>query len=180
MARKKLEVNPKQSQRLKQILQEQNKSQKWLAGQINRSEKTISTMVNGSSAITSETADLITGLFPAYRKEWLLGFDDYKTRTDSIIGTLKDSDQIEPEDITYFGVMAFLLSAGYDVSPAFSYDGSPESLVRTLTGGYTISKGNKSITLNLQDYHDFCYKIIDYTDFEIQHHNGWIDNIKSD
>lgn len=175
MARKKLEVNPKQSQRLKHILQDQNKSQKWLAGQIHISEKMISTMVNGTSAVTPETADLITGIFPEYRKSWLLGFDDYKNDKDYLEGTIKEC-QTEA-DLLYSGVLAFLRLSGYEISPAYKNDGSLEGTIKALTSGYVISRGDQSITLDLLQFNKFSNKINDYVDFELQH---MISSLKSD
>lgn len=175
MARKKLEVNPKQSQRLKQILQEQNKSQKWLAGQISISEKMISTMVNGTSAVTPETADLITSIFPEYRKSWLLGFDDYMNDKEYLEGTIKEC-QTEV-NLLYSGVLAFLKISGYDISPAYENDGTLEGTVKALTSGYVISRDGQSVPLDLLQFNLFANKISDYVDFELQH---MIKNLKSD
>lgn len=167
MARKKLEVNPKQSQRLKKILKDNGKSQKWLSGQIGISEKMISTMVNGSSAVTPETADLITGIFPGYRKEWLLGYDDYENNKAYLEGTLKNS-QTEAE-LLYSGVLAFLQLSGYDITEAYSKRDSLEDVVKAETSGYVISRDGQSIPLDILKFNQFANKINDYVDFELQH-----------
>lgn len=79
MGRPSKKINPKCGQRLKIILKEQNTTQQQLSEMIHLTQVTISNIICGKASLTDENADAIHVIFPQYRLQWLLGYDDYKT-----------------------------------------------------------------------------------------------------
>ena len=79
MARQKVEINPICGQRLKQICQEQGITQKQLHEKIHLSQQAISAIVKGKASLTGDIANKVIEVFPQYRIEWLLGYDDMPT-----------------------------------------------------------------------------------------------------
>lgn len=96
MGRKAVTINPKKGERLRQLLQEYNVSQKEIASVLNYSPEQISYIINGKRNLTEPAAKEIIKYFnsidendhlclPSMRKgkavrfEWLMGYDDYKT-----------------------------------------------------------------------------------------------------
>lgn len=99
MGRKTVTIDPIRGERLGQLLQEYNVSQKELAAVLDYSPVQISYMVNGKRSVTDYAAREIIQYFnsigendplcpPNMRKRkairfyWLMGFDDYKTEED--------------------------------------------------------------------------------------------------
>lgn len=72
-------INPKCGKRVKELLKESKKTQKWLADQLGITEVHLSNIVRGEKRLTEKKALEIVELFPAYRFEWLMGIDDYPT-----------------------------------------------------------------------------------------------------
>lgn len=83
MPRIPVKINPKCGERLKVICDEQGIKQYRLGQLIQKSEKTVSSMVKGHSSVTRDTAEAVVAVFPQYRIEWLLGFDDIKTKQEA-------------------------------------------------------------------------------------------------
>ena len=79
MPRPKLEINPICGKRLKQVCQEQGITQKQLSKKIHLSEQGISAIVQGNARLTGDMANRVIEVFPQYRVEWLLGYDDMPT-----------------------------------------------------------------------------------------------------
>lgn len=79
MARQKVEINPICGQRLKQICQEQGITQRQLHEKIHLSQQGISAIVKGKASLTGDIANKVIEVFPQYRIEWLLGYDDMPT-----------------------------------------------------------------------------------------------------
>ena len=82
MSRPKEEIKPKPAKRLKTLLIRERMSQNKLANCIHASQQTISKIINGKCNLTENNARLIIGLFPLYRFEWLMGYDDIMLQTD--------------------------------------------------------------------------------------------------
>ena len=96
MGRKAVTINPKKGERLRQLLQEYNVSQKEIASVLNYSPEQISYIINGKRNLTEPAAKEIVKYFnsidendpqclPSMRNEktirfeWLMGYDDCKT-----------------------------------------------------------------------------------------------------
>lgn len=169
MPRKKIKINPKQSERLKLILKEQDITQKELSKQIYLSEKMISVIINGKASITYDTATKISDLFPdaGYRYQWLMGYDDHKTNRDLLISLIMNSG-IEDE-LLYSGVAAFIKLSGYAITFDCEKNEMAEGNNRICHKGYVISRDGQAVILDLSQFNHFANKINDYVDFELQH-----------
>ena len=109
MARPHTEIKEIRCNRLKQILEETKTTQKQLHEAINVSQQGISQMVNCKANVTSTTATAVIKLFPQYRLEWLMGFDDYKTNADVYVSRINSLDHTDKV------VCALAELAGYNV-----------------------------------------------------------------
>lgn len=76
MGRKATEINPIRAERVKTIIKREGITQIKLAEMLFRTPQNISAIVNANIALTEETAKQIITLFPDYRLQWLLGYDD--------------------------------------------------------------------------------------------------------
>lgn len=83
MGRPRIKINPKRGQRLKQLCISENITFKSLADSIPISAQSISEIVNGKASLTEQVARRVVELFPKYRFEWLMGFDDFKTEAEA-------------------------------------------------------------------------------------------------
>lgn len=90
MPRPKLELNPIRGKRLKQIIREKGISQQALSKTIHISQQAISAMVNERANLTETTAKAVIKLYPEYRYEWLMGYDDFKTRDDMYLSKFSE------------------------------------------------------------------------------------------
>lgn len=82
MGRRKTEINPVRGERLKELLAENNITQKDLAEKIGYSKEHISFVVVGKRNMPEEMAKIISRHFPYVRFEWLMGYDNFKTEDD--------------------------------------------------------------------------------------------------
>ncbi len=123
MGRPKKEINEKRCENFKILLQEVKKkdrtnTQKRIGERIYLSETTISDIANKRADLTESNAESIIHLFPEYRLEWLLGYDDYKTIADKEAGEAayfinKGAFEIQQREAMMFIIRRF----GYDVAP---------------------------------------------------------------
>lgn len=79
MSRKKTEINPKRADNVKKLLEREGITQKELGKRIGHTQQNVCNIINMKTALTEETAGDITRAFPRFRKEWLLGYDEYPT-----------------------------------------------------------------------------------------------------
>lgn len=84
MGRKRTEINPIRAERVKTIIQREKLNQKQLADVLNRTQQNINNIVQGKTGLTEEAAKQIIALFPHYRLQWLLGYDDIMFHTDEL------------------------------------------------------------------------------------------------
>lgn len=82
MARPKKEINPLRAQRLKELMTDENMSQRELSKRLELSQQSISRILNGVASLTESTAERLILEFPRYRFEWIMGYDDIKTKDD--------------------------------------------------------------------------------------------------
>jgi len=76
MGRLKTEINPIRAERVKIMIEREGLTQKELGLMINRSQQSISEIVHCKRALTESTAQEFIRVFPEYRIEWLMGYDD--------------------------------------------------------------------------------------------------------
>lgn len=175
MARPKVEINPIRGLRLKQICEEQKITQKQLSNVIHITQQSISSMVNGTATVTVETADLVTMAFPEYRKEWLLGLDDYKTEADVQRARAEQFTQaidvMEYEgSLLYTGLCAFARLNGIEITPPKTREtGSLENYFRNIKAGYMIAKGGQAISLSVEEMNRFENEVCDFVELKLKH-----------
>ena len=116
MTKKKGEINPICGERLKTIIKDEKISQKVFAKHICCSPEHLSAIINGKKRLTEETAREVVKIFPEYRLEWLLGFDECKTARDIWKKHCRETDEkinIEHKRIKAF--TAYLYSLGFEI-----------------------------------------------------------------
>lgn len=100
MGRPRIVRHPIRGLRVKQICVEQGITQNELSNRIGISKQNFSLMITGKANITEDTARKIVQIFPEYRFEWIMGYDDYKTPSDISISVycrmLKELNGIVP------------------------------------------------------------------------------------
>lgn len=84
MSKKASEINPVPAGNLKTLLEREKCQQGKLADLIHLSQQSISRIIQKKQSLTDQTARAIINVFPDYRIEWLLGYDDIMTHTDEI------------------------------------------------------------------------------------------------
>ena len=175
MARPKVEINPIRGLRLKQICEEQGIKQNHLSKIIHITQQSISNMMTGKATVTIDTVNQVTKVFPEYRKEWLLGLDDYKTEADlkranaeqfsQAIDTMKYEGSL-----LYTGLSAFAKLSGFDITPPITRNtGSLENYFKQMKAGYKISKGNQTVTLSLEEMNRFENEVCDFVELKLKH-----------
>lgn len=83
------EVNPLRGERMKEIIRREGITQAQLAEVLGVGEVHLSNVANGKRSLTDKRAEKIIALYPRYRLQWLLGYDDYMTEEDALRGPLK-------------------------------------------------------------------------------------------
>ena len=84
MSRKATEINPIRAERVKTLIKREKITQTKLSEMLFRSQQNISAIVKAKIALTEDTAKQIIKLFPAYRLQWLLGYDDIMLHTEEL------------------------------------------------------------------------------------------------
>ena len=79
MSRKPIKINEISGKRLKQLLEENNCSQRQLAELLTYTPQHINLLLQGKRRLPEDTAVKIAQLFYPYRYQWLMGYDDFKT-----------------------------------------------------------------------------------------------------
>ena len=77
MSRSRTEINPERAERVKTLIERENITQQEFAERIYQSQQNVSRIINLKSALTEQTADAIIKAFPEYRKQWILGYDNF-------------------------------------------------------------------------------------------------------
>lgn len=151
------EINLKRQERFKTFLEDQKENgitQKKLAEMLFISQQTISKIANKSGNLTEETAERISKLFPQYRLQWLLGFDDFKTDDERINASI--NRRAEYIDLTE----QLLFSHGYTITETlYPLDGH-EKKSQTLLIEITSPSGNTRY-MKTKEYMDFLKSIND-------------------
>ena len=172
MSRPKAEINPLWGERLKTLCKDQKITQAQLAKEVFLSQQTISKIVKGHSSLTEQTAHLITEKYPMYPFEWLMGYSDYRTNAELLANTISQCRY--ESDLLMVGFRAFAQLSGYKItftSPAVS-DGQRkapvEAWLKMFQEGYTISNGEESGTISLEDMNRLQNEICDFVEFKLK------------
>ena len=107
MAENRSGIDPIPGQRVKQVITEQNITQKQFAEVIGIDQRTVSNIVRSKQRLTTYTAERIVKKYSDYRIEWLLGFSEYKTDQEDL-----EAFKAELEDAYHKGnvIFEYLLS----------------------------------------------------------------------
>lgn len=167
MSRKKTEINPLRAERLKNLIDDLKMSQTDFARAVNYSQQHISGIINKKTALTEETASDILSVFPKYRQQWLLGYDDHMTNKEQFFHVIHNAET--EAQLLDNGFMSFALLSGFDVdiSPVKECDNVYEA-IDNIKNYCTIERDGKSITLDLQEFRDFENELCDYIEFRLQ------------
>ena len=184
MSRPKVEINVKRCERLKQIIDETGISQKQLWKKTGLSQQAISAMVRGNANVTETTAKLVTGLFPQYSVDWLMGSSDYKNESHFASQWLKGA--VKAENLLLAGLSSFASLSGYEITPpkltatitteeglsmpltAENCDDLSKATL-TMVSGYVISKGEQSAELSPEEMERFESECCDFVSLKLQH-----------
>lgn len=185
MSRPKGEINVKRCERLKQIISETGISQKELRKKTGVSQQAISAMVRGNANVTETTAKLVTGLFPQYSVDWLMGNSDYKNESHFVSELLRDA--AKSNRLLSAGLSAFASLSGYEITPpkltatitteeglsmpltAENCDDLSKATL-TMIAGYVISnKDGQSAELSPEEMERFESECCDFVSLKLQH-----------
>lgn len=178
MSRPKTEINPQRALNLKTLIEREIKSRKErkekysqtaFAKDIGHSQQNISEIINLKHGLTEETAHDIIRVFPDYRIEWLLGYDDYMTESDKLASLIKNMK--EETNLMEKGLYCFLKLYGFSVAEAdYKKIGDPViDKIREVHSGITISRDGKKTTLSLTELRDFQNEIGEYIELRLKH-----------
>lgn len=82
MSKKATEINPIRAERVKTIIEREKIPQQEFARLTHQSQQNVSRIVKKHNSLTEENAREIIKAFPAYRLQWLLGYDDIMLEED--------------------------------------------------------------------------------------------------
>jgi len=84
MPKRKLEINPKSKERLKELCNGKPLTQAMLSEKTGISQNTLSKIANGKAPMSDYVAQEIIKAVPGIRREWIMGYDDFKTEAERI------------------------------------------------------------------------------------------------
>lgn len=165
MSRKKTEMNPIRTERVKTLLNHAGITQKDLADRIFMTQQNISRIVQKKQPLTEETARLIIQSFPEYRIEWLLGYDDIMLKKD-LIPTKYNKLRTE-KDTLEKSILSLIRLSDFQID--LKSIENAEDLHNFLKKYCTITRDGKSITFSVEDLNAFENEICDYIEFRLLH-----------
>lgn len=162
MGRKKVEKNPVRRERLIQLMERENVSQRQLASMTGLQQQNISKMVakDNYQNVTEETARAIHMAFPKYRLDWLLGIDDYATRDEEALALY--------EEVTFnysasnAAIKVLLRTIGIEFTN--QYEGGPFSEMQKV-GFDTVAQGEKKVPITYDEWNGLVQEIRDYAEY---------------
>lgn len=139
------------------------KTQQWLAEQLGVAPNYISMIETGNRRLTEKNAEKIAKLFPPFRVQWFIGWDDFATEDEKIENERLRSQRggIMEQEIW----KKIAQRAGYE----FNYREIP--IDEFLHGGeaYILSDSSgEKIGLNMSEYMEFWNDFMDYAAFRLQ------------
>lgn len=163
-------INALRGDRVKRVLKEEKKSQKWLAEKLFLKPEHLNMMLNGKRPLGEDKIQTIASLFPnrAMRIGWLLGYEDYENNADHLA---KVVDEMNREgDLLFTGLSAFALLSGYEIIPPKIFEKkSLDEMFQEMRNGYVIKSGKSSISLSLEDMNRFENEVNDFVELMLKH-----------
>ena len=80
-----MEIDKKRGERLRMIALREDITQMKLSELLDCNPVHLSKIVNGARNLTEDMARKVVSLFPEYRLQWLLGYDDYATDEEALV-----------------------------------------------------------------------------------------------
>lgn len=113
MPRKKEEINKICGERLRELIDSNNTTQRKLAKMLTYTEQHLNYIVNGKRRLTDTAAKRIAEIFPDIRFEWLLGYDNYRSKGDKQIFEL--AYQISDDELSLVSIQKLAVTIGYSI-----------------------------------------------------------------
>ena len=161
---------------IKTLLDSEGLTQEELAGMIYVKSKKTKELVpmepqNLSRCLTSGNVSekmcrRIAELFPGYRIEYILGYDDYPTTADLLASVLDTAKQ--ENDIMTSALFSLAKLSGFSIEPTERSDNSVESYLKAIKKAVTFSRDGKSVSFSLEDLNDFENEICDYIEMRLK------------
>jgi len=168
MSRKKTEIKPIRAERLKIMIENENITQTKFAESIPMSQQSVSNIINCKTALTEETAREILKIYPRYRIEWLLGFDDSMTDADFLSDVVQNMEN--EASLLHRGLFSFAKLSGFQIDcPSLSGSHSIDEYFQRRKRICTISRDGKSVTFSDKELNDFENELCDYIEFRLLH-----------
>lgn len=163
MARPKVKINANRGLRLKQICDEKGITQTQLSKLVNISQQAISNMINGNATVTETTAIEVIKVFPEYCYEWLMDFDNVKTKEEKKIQMWEQEGRITTSTVRL--IAASFRQQGYEMkmcTPANTPEGYK---FHNKDGYYLFRKDSDPIVISVDDYFRMEASILEFTEF---------------
>lgn len=161
MGAKAVPINEETGIRIKGLLKENKKTQKWLAEQLYITPENLSLIVNGKRGLLLERGKKIASLFPGVRVEWLMGEDNFKTEAD-----------VREERIKTLVTTSYLQGRAFDsLMESFGYKIVVDKDIKRLDDAHTVSilqGGGIVATCSFEMYSDMVDDINDYALFRVE------------
>lgn len=129
MSKRATEINPIRAERVKTIIDREKINQQKLAELIFQTQQNVSRIIQKRQPLTEETARAIIRAFPAYRLQWLLGFDDVMLQDDYKRAYIDRLDAVNNAVMTLIDASVREISAREGINPPPVIDNIPEYLV---------------------------------------------------
>lgn len=143
---------------------------------------TISRYLSGDRNITENAIDRICDVYKEYRKEYLLGIDDFKTEYEYLEYQILNKDEtlnalkrcifelIKINGI-HFRLSHQISKKELEILNDFEYDSYEQSRIIDFISesGYFFQKDDRSVRLSFSDIEKLSTKICDYVGFEMNH-----------
>ena len=163
MARPKVKINANRGLRLKQICDEKGITQTQLSKLVNISQQAISNMINGNATVTETTAIEVIKVFPEYRYEWLMDFDNVNTKEEKKIQVWEQEGKITTSTVQL--IAASFRQQGYEMKMCTPANVPEGYKFHNNDGYYLFGKGNDPIVISVDDYFKMEASILEFTEF---------------
>ena len=170
------ELQRLQGLRLKALLKEHGKSQKWLAERFHFSETSVSHWANGKVHMSDYNAMLICSEFPECSPEYLRGYADYPNETEAMRDRRKQHDA---EFFTELDCVETLLKLNGGTVEYFSKLSGDESEIAINADGETfttsvrfnefakLARGGQTLVLTMAQWRAFRTEIGQYMNMRL-------------
>lgn len=157
-----MEIDKKRGERLRTIARRKGVTQTELSEQLGCSPVHLSKIVTGSRNLTEDMAQKVVNLFPEYRLQWLLGYDDYATDEEAL---LKQSQEETRKRAIWRNILKLAFEElGYSVRESGNASEDEED------AGFEVLDTNRKHVMQCRasGYEDLCQEIADFAAFKVK------------